>query len=305
MSQTAHSIFMVRPAHFGFNEQTAASNVFQNLPDENYDLAEKAKIEFDTAVAQLRSAGVKIRVFEDDADTIRPDAVFPNNWISTHEDGTLVLYPMCTPNRRLERSLDIVAEFETNFQVRRILDFTGAEEEQQFLEGTGSIVFDHKARKAYACLSPRTSENLLKKLCSELNYHPIIFRSTDPKGTEVYHTNVIMGIAADYAIVCLESIGNEREQEQVVTALVESGKEIIDINWEQTLQFAGNVLELEDTEGNSLLALSAKAFAAFTPKQIEQIEKYSTLVPLAIPTIETIGGGSVRCMIAQNFLPQK
>lgn len=305
MSQTAHSIFMVRPAHFGFNEQTAASNVFQNLPDENHNLAEKAKIEFDTAVAQLRSAGVNIRVFDDDADIIRPDAVFPNNWISTHEDGTLVLYPMCTPNRRLERSAYIVSELETNFQVRRILDYTGAEEEQQFLEGTGSIVFDHRARNAYACLSPRTSENLLKKLCSELNYHPIIFRSTDPKGTEVYHTNVIMGIAADYAIVCLESIRNEREQEQVVTALVESGKEIIEISWEQTLQFAGNVLELEDGDGNSLLALSAKAFAAFTPKQVEHIKKYSNLVPLAIPTIETIGGGSVRCMIAQNFLPQK
>lgn len=305
MQQSAPSVFMVRPAHFGFNEQTADSNVFQHQPELGIDLSQKALLEFDAAVENLRKAGALITIFEDEAGTVCPDAVFPNNWISTHADGTVILYPMFTPNRRLERRADIVAALQEHYQVSRILDLSSNEQQGTILEGTGSIVFDHDARKAYACLSPRTHESLLLELSDLINYEPVAFHSTDKKGKEVYHTNVIMGIASSYAIVCLESITREQERTNIVTQLNAAGKEVIDISWEQTLHFCGNILELEDQHGSSLLALSAKAFAAFTTNQISRIEKYSNLVPLEIPTIETIGGGSVRCMIAQNFLPRK
>lgn len=303
MQQHAHSVFMIRPAHFGFNEQTAGSNVFQQLPEHYTGLSEQAIQEFDGAVAQLRQAGAEVFVFDDDPQVIRPDAVFPNNWISTHSDGTLILYPMFSPNRRLERRKEIVDQLGQTYAISRILDYSGEEARDQYLEGTGSIVFDHEARIAYACRSPRTHEGLLRKLCAEIGYEALVFQSTDPDGKEVYHTNVIMGIATAYAVVCLESIRDIQERQRVISALSGAGKEIIDISWAQTLEFAGNVLELRGKNGASLLAVSAKAFAAFTPIQKERIEKHSNIVALSIPTIETIGGGSVRCMIAQNFLP--
>lgn len=305
MNQETSRLFMVRPAHFGYNEQTALSNTFQNKETEIEALQEKVLAEFDAAVTTLREAGLDVWVIEDDALVIRPDAVFPNNWISTHEDGTLVLYPMLTPNRRSERRADVVQILKEQFYVNRLIDLSSYEAENKFLEGTGSIVFDHTARIAYACLSPRTDRALFEALCKKIDYTPLSFRSVDEANVEVYHTNVIMGIGKDYAVICLESISDQKERAAVIAALNLAGKEIIDISFEQVKCFCGNVLSFINQEQKPLLAMSLKAFNAFDKNQIETLERHTKIVPIAIPTIETIGGGSVRCMLAQNFLNKK
>lgn len=295
---------MVRPAHFAYNEQTAESNSFQNIPQDSTDIQSEVEAEFDAAVATLRDAGVDVWVIEDTEDEIKPDAIFPNNWISTHEDGTIVLYPMLTANRRAERRIDVVEYLKANNKVTRVLDLSAYESTNEFLEGTGSIVFDHEARIAYACLSPRTHLSVLQQLCSELGYKSIIFHSTDEHGQDVYHTNVIMGVAKGFAVVCLESVKDEAERNLLVNSIKESGKEIIDISFAQVKAFGGNVLAVSNKEGKQFLALSASAYYSFTEKQIEAIEQYARLLPISIPTIETIGGGSLRCMLAQNFLKE-
>ncbi|MCC6187263.1 MAG: amidinotransferase, partial [Chitinophagaceae bacterium] len=236
---------------------------------------------------------------------IKPDAVFPNNRISTHEDGTVVLYPMLTPNRRAERRMDVVTELENNFQVAKIIDLSNYEASHQFLEGTGSIVFDHTARVAYACLSPRTHLAVLLQLCNEIGYTAISFHAVNEHNVEVYHTNVIIGIGADFAVICLASIPNETERNSVVQSLLQSGKEIIDVSFDQIKSFAGNVLAVNGKNDISYLAMSQSAFESFTKEQLAQIGKYCQILPIPIPTIETIGGGSVRCMLAQNFLKKK
>lgn len=296
---------MVRPAHFAFNEQTAESNSFQNIPTEIADIQTKVLTEFDAAVATLRNAGVDVWVIEDTDEVIKPDAIFPNNWISTHEDGTIILYPMLTPNRRAERRLDVVEYLKANYQVSRVLDLSHYESSNEFLEGTGSIVFDHESRLAYACLSPRTHLSVLQQLCKHIGYKPVSFRSVDENEMEVYHTNVIMGIGKGFAVICLESIKNMDERKLVCDSLIHSGKEIIDISFQQVKCFGGNVLSVCNVEGKQFLALSASAFSSLTKNQTERIEKYATILPISIPTIETIGGGSVRCMLAQNFLNSK
>lgn len=294
---------MVRPAAFAFNEQTAVSNVFQQAPEDLSGIREKALAEFDAAVQQLESAGVSVWVVEDTADPVKPDAVFPNNWISTHSDGTIVLYPMCTPNRRLERRADVVAALQAGYGVSRVIDLSAYEQQGRFLEGTGSIVFDHESRIAYACLSVRTDAGILDELCRQIGYRAFTFRAKDENGQDIYHTNVMMGIASAYAVVCLECIADPAEREQLVCLLEQSGKTIIAISQNQVKAFAGNVLSLQRTNGAPLLALSASAEAALEPEQKARLEQFTTLLPLAIPLIEAIGGGSVRCTIAQNFLP--
>jgi hypothetical protein len=302
MQQETSRLFMVRPAHFGYNEQTALSNTFQNPITDIEHFEVKVLQEFDSAVATLRAADIDVWVIDDTIDIIKPDAVFPNNWISTHEDGTVILYPMLTPNRRAERRKDVVESLQKNYQVAKIIDLSSHESTNEFLEGTGSIVFDHTAKLAYACISPRTHLSVLEKLCTEIGYSPITFRSIDKKGVEVYHTNVIMGIANDFALVCLESIPNVDERTLVSRSLTESGKEVIAISLEQVSCFGGNVLSVKSRVGKNYLALSQKAFSSLSPHQIEAIEQYTNLLPISIPLIETIGGGSVRCMLAQNFL---
>lgn len=305
MFQATSSLFMVRPAHFAFNEQTAASNTFQNATVSITDIQAKAIAEFDAAVCTLREKGIEVWVIEDTDEVIKPDAVFPNNWISTHEDGTVVLYPMLTPNRRAERRMDVVTELENNFQVAKIIDLSNYEARHQFLEGTGSIVFDHTARVAYACLSPRTHLAVLLQLCNEIGYTAISFHAVNEHNVEVYHTNVIMGIGADFAVICLASIQDEKERNSVVQSLLQSGKEIIDVSFDQIKSFAGNVLAVNGKNDLSYLAMSQSAFESFTKEQLAQIGKYCQILPIPIPTIETIGGGSVRCMLAQNFLKKK
>ena len=304
MQQYSSRIFMVRPAHFAFNEQTAGSNAFQNIPQDCTDIQSKVEVEFDAAVAALRQAGVDVWVIEDTGDAIKPDAIFPNNWISTHEEGTIVLYPMLTPNRRAERRIDVVEYLKANNSVKRVLDLSHYESSNAFLEGTGSIVFDHEARIAYACLSPRTHLTVLQDLCQQINYKPIVFHSTDEQGQDVYHTNVIMGVAKGFVVVCLESVKNEAERDLLVNSIKDSGKEIVAISFAQVKSFGANVLAVSNKEDKQFLALSASAHLSFTQKQIEAIEQYATLLPISIPTIEQIGGGSLRCMLAQNFLKE-
>lgn len=304
MQQYSSRVFMVRPAHFAYNEQTAESNSFQNIPQDSTGIQAKVEAEFDAAVATLRDAGVDVWVIEDTEDEIKPDAIFPNNWISTHEDGTIVMYPMLTVNRRAERRIDVVEYLKANNTVARVLDLSTYESSNEFLEGTGSIVFDHEARIAYACLSPRTHLSVLQHLCQQINYKPIVFHSTDEQGMDVYHTNVIMGLGKGFVVVCLDSIKDAVEREQIINSIKGSGKEIIDISFAQVKAFGGNVLAVSNKEGKQFLALSASAYSSFTEKQIEAIEQYAALLPISIPTIETIGGGSVRCMLAQNFLKE-
>lgn len=305
MQQETSRLFMVRPAHFAFNEQTAESNSFQNIPQDIGDLQSKVLCEFDAAVATLRSAGVDVWVIEDTDDVIKPDAVFPNNWISTHEDGTIVLYPMLTPNRRTERRMDVVDHLKAGNEVTRVLDLSYYEGNNEFLEGTGSIVFDHQARLAYACLSPRTHLSVLQHLCDEISYKPVVFHSIDEARQDVYHTNVVMGVAEGFVIICLESVADEQERLLLIKSIKEAGKELVEISFEQAKSFGGNALAVRNVEGKCYLALSATAYASFSEDQRRKIERYATFLPIDIPTIETIGGGSVRCMLAQNFLKSR
>lgn len=306
MNQTTHSILMVRPASFGYNEQTAFSNTFQNKLDvDSNQLKELVLSEFDAFVEKLASFGIEVMVIEDDPEEGNPDAIFPNNWISLHEEGTIVLYPMCTPNRRSERRLDIVEKLKRYHVVKEVIDLSDFEKENRFLEGTGSIIFDHQNKIAYACISPRTDKDLFISTCHLLGYESVYFNAVDDKGTAIYHTNVLMCLADNFVVICLSAVLNEAEKEMISASFIKTDKEIMDISFSQMNHFAGNMLALKDGAGNDLLALSQSAYDSLLVSQRHTLEKYCTLIPLAIPTIETIGGGSVRCMIAENFLPAK
>ena len=245
----------------------------------------------------------KIRVVEDTDLPRKPDAIFPNNWVSFHEDGTVVLYPMCAENRRSERRMEIIEALGTEFRIEKIVDLSHFENEGRFLEGTGSIMFDHENKIAYACLSPRTDAALFDEVSQTLGYTPISFRAVDAKGRAIYHTNVMMCIGVGFAVICLESIENAEEKETVVESLKRSGLEIIDISFEQMNKFAGNMLEVSGKNGKVFLVQSQRAFDSLRKEQIAVLEKYCELLPIPIPTIETIGGGSARCMMAEIFLP--
>ncbi|MFD2787633.1 citrulline utilization hydrolase CtlX [Hymenobacter rubripertinctus] len=306
MKQAASTVFVVRPASFGFNAETAASNHFQQLPGHLSAVQTEARAaaEFEALVATLRNHRVRVLVFDDTAAPAKPDAVFPNNWLSLHADGRVGLYPMCAPNRRPERRPDIIAALAREFRVGEVLDWSGTEDAGRFLEGTGSIIFDHENRRAYAGLSPRTEPGLLAEVCARLGYRPVPFRSVDARGQEIYHTNVMLSIGPGFAVVCLESIPDLPERALVTDSLTETGHEIVDISLAQVARFAGNMLALQPTPGPVLLALSQSAHDALTPEQRTRLSRHATLLPLAIPTIETIGGGSVRCMLAEVFLPE-
>lgn len=306
MKQTTSNILLVKPSNFGFNTQTASSNAFQKkIKDISSTTSDMALAEFDAFVKKLSKHGINPMVIEDSAIPIKPDAIFPNNWISMHEDGKIILYPMCAPNRRLERRKEIVDKLKELFIVNEVIDLSSHEDECRFLEGTGSIIFDHTNKTAYACISPRTNETLFKEVCEKLNYSPIIFHSFDENGILVYHTNVMMCIGKGFAIICLETIKVSSEREQVINSLKESGHEIIEISLSQMKNFAGNMLALENNEGQNFIAMSKSAFDTLNNDQKISLEKYATLLPLPINTIETIGGGSARCMIAEIFLQKK
>ncbi len=299
-----NSILIVRPANFVYNFETAISNAFQNeLAISDSDLQEKILQEFDQFAQKLIEFGVDVTIVEDTAEPIKPDAIFPNNWVTFHNNGIVILYPMKAVNRRDERRPDIIQTISRSFEIKQILDLSDYEKENWFLEGTGSIIFDHLNKIAYACLSPRTDEALFKMVCQRLGYQAISFYSVDENGKEIYHTNVMMCIAEKFAVVCLESIADDTEKKNVMDSLTSTGLKIIDISQEQVNNFAGNMLELKGKEGN-VLVMSQSAFDALNDNQKAIMRETCQLLPMSIPTIETIGGGSARCMIAEIFLPR-
>ena len=302
---------MVRPHSFRKNEETATNNHYQRdiaqaSPEE---IIERAQEEFDGFVDQLKAAGIEVVVFDEAEPHETPDALFPNNWISTHADGTVALYPMFAPNRRTERREDVplVLEHQFGFDVRQIIDFTEFESHNKFLEGTGSIVLDRINRKAYAALSDRTDARALEHFCDQLDFEPVAFQAlqtVDNQRLPIYHTNVMMSIGSGYAVVCLDCIDSDDERKQVVDAIAQDGLELIAITEEQVNQFAGNMLELTGDEG-PVLVMSASAYQSLVPGQIEKLQQHTTLLHAPMPTIETCGGGSARCMIAEIHLPKQ
>jgi len=299
MNQATSHIMMVRPKHFGYDPETAESNAFQvkDGADQKNSIANSAIEEFDAAVIKLQDKGVKVTVIEDTDQPVKPNAVFPNNWISFHEDK-VILYPMMAENRRWERRTDLLEAVADENQVERVIDLSGQEAENKFLESTGSIIFDYENRLAYACLSPRTDEGLFRELCDILNYEPIIFHARDENGQLIYHTNVMMCMASKYAVVCLDCI-DEEERDDVKATIESTGHELIEIGLDQVHQFAGNMLEVEGAGGQSFMVMSKAAFDSLDNDQINQIRQYSEIVSVPIPTIEKYGGGSIRCMMCR------
>jgi hypothetical protein len=308
---STNRIIMVRPACFCFNTETAISNAFQNDQYANSttkEIQEKALREFNQMVEQLRSNGVHVDVFDDTLSPIKPDAIFPNNWFTTHSNGTIILYPMLAENRRLERRDDLIKTLTQNYRVTAIIDLSVYEQRDQYLEGTGSLVLDRLNKIAYAIRSPRTHEVIVEHFTKLMDYQqpPIIFDSVDDHQKPIYHTNVMMAIGTYVAIICLESIVNKEQRNDIVKSLEQNGKRtVINITLEQMKHFAGNMLEIRNDKGDYLLVMSKSAYDSLTDQQRNSIEQTNTkLIYFDISTIEQCGGGSVRCMIAENFLPK-
>lgn len=305
-TQAADVVMMVRPASFGFNPETQESNRFQREAAAlAASAASLAQQEFDQLVAALRAAGVAVVVVEDEPIPRCPDAIFPNNWVSLHADGTVVLYPMLARSRRAERRFEhlVALERASRRRVHRVFDLTHHELAGRFLEGTGSVVFDHRARVAYAALSPRTHVDPLEELCSEIDYGACAFRAADAGGVAIYHTNVMLAIGTDFAVVATSAIDPAQRQD-VLDELRGGGREVFEIDARQMASFAGNVLELRAADGARVLAMSQSAAQAFGPTLQALRRHVDRIVTSPIPTIETLGGGSVRCMIAESFLPE-
>ncbi|MGZ3757724.1 MAG: citrulline utilization hydrolase CtlX [Mucilaginibacter sp.] len=303
MNQSTSNILMIRPVNFGFNEQTAGSNAFQNKHHNEQDAQTQAAKEFDAFVQTLRDKGVNVIVINDTPEPHTPDSIFPNNWVSFHDDGTVFLYPMQAPNRRLERRDDIITQLQGTFKINHIADLSGFESKEKFLEGTGSMVLDRPNKIAYACVSPRTDKEVLDAFCQNAGYKAVTFNAFDENGIAIYHTNVLMGIGTKFAVVCLNSITNNIEKQTVIDSIKSTGKKLIDISFSQMNQFAGNLLEVKNTSGQILIVMSKTAYGAFTDEQKSSLSKYGKLVYADINTIETIGGGSARCMMAEVHLP--
>ncbi len=303
--QSANTVLMVQPTTFGFDQQTAETNSFQHdIALTKNEIREKAGQEFSTMVAGLRAQGVQVEVFNDPEPIEKPNAVFPNNWFTTWPDGRMYLYPMATASRRVERSQAAIDQLQTSHNISKVIDISDNEKNGRYLEGTGVLVFDHIHKIVYACLSERCDEVLLRDHATALGYAPVAFRAYDETGAAIYHTNVLMGIQTATAVICSQAITDVNEREMVLRKLHESGREVVEISSQQMNEFCGNVLELKNTNGQLLLAMSDSAFRAFTAGQREILGKDKTLLPFSIPTIETIGGGSVRCMLAEIFLPR-
>lgn len=303
--QTTNNILLIRPAKFSFNPQTAVSNTFQKKVGDSPDVINtKASEEFELFASTLKSKGINTFIFNDTEFPLKPDAIFPNNWVSFHNDGTVILYPMNATNRQAERRPDILEKLKETYSIKNIFDYSHYEKQNRFLEGTGSIIFDHNNKIAYACISPRTDTDIFLEVCAQLKYKAIYFYAHDENGKEIYHTNVMMCIAEKYVVICLDSIVNKHEKEFVIQSLLNTKHKIIDISFSQMENFAGNMLELKTKNGKSILVMSESAFNSLTTFQKEEINKYSEIVPLNVNTIERTGGGSARCMIAEIFLPQ-
>ncbi|MEM7081190.1 MAG: arginine deiminase-related protein [Pseudomonadota bacterium] len=302
--QSAPCVLMVRPACFYSNPETAKTNEFQHAIAADVDALDMAQAEFDGAAATLREAGVQVVVVEDTESPQTPDALFPNNWLTTHADGSCVLYPMQPESRRGERRLDVldILRIEHKKTIRHVLDWSDFEHTQKYLEGTGSLVLDRQHRVAYACRSARTDETVLRHFCRHFDYTPVLFDAFSQSGTAIYHTNVMMCVGTGYAVVCLESIRDERERAQVVDALSQH-RQIIDISYAQVAQFAGNMLEVRASTDARLLVMSSRAYASLTASQISALETHANLVQCRVDGIEDAAGGGIRCMLAEIFLP--
>lgn len=302
--QTTSQLLMIRPVNFSFNAETAVNNAFQ-VAGSDQDAQEKAAKEFDDFVAVLKNNGVIVTVIEDTPIPYTPDSIFPNNWVSFHDDGSVVLYPMFASNRRLERKPKVLEQIRRKFVVKEVRDFSDFENTHQFMEGTGSMVLDRDNRIAYACLSPRTDINALQAICKNIGYTPVVFDAVDDKGQAIYHTNVMMCVAHKYVVICLDSIPDIAERATVEKAIKDSGKDLITISWHQMNHFAGNMLQVHNNRGEKLLVMSSQAYHALLPQQLERLSSYNKIIHSSLTTIETNGGGSARCMMAEIHLPLK
>lgn len=308
MRQSATNIMMVRPASFQFNHETAQSNEFQNNIEDlsREEILRIAQTEFDTMVTELTSHKINVLVVHDTISPEKPDAIFPNNWISMGQDGTMTIFPMKTKNRQLEKRKDIIELIRDKYQVQKEMDLSHYEVMNKALEGTGSIVYDHIHKIAYACLSPRTELDLFTDYCNQIGYEAVSFHSYDTQGTLVYHTNVVMCIGSGFVVIGIDTITDQEEREKLEAKFKASQLEIIYLTNEQLLKhFAGNMLQVENMAGELFLVMSQRAFRSLTEIQKIQIEKYAGILPVSIDVIEKIGGGSARCMMAEIFLDKK
>ncbi|MBO1884495.1 amidinotransferase [Capnocytophaga sp. Marseille-Q4570] len=305
--QITNTVLMIRPVRFRMNEQTAVNNYFQEKIDtENQQINHQAQQEFDTFVQKLRLVGVKVIVVDDIYEQNTPDSIFPNNWISFHQNGNVALYPMFAENRRRERREDILDKIEAEgFLIENVYDYTSAEEENIFLEGTGVMVLDRVNRKAYCALSPRADEDLFIEFCEDFEYTPIIFHAYQQVGDKqalIYHTNVMMAVGDTFAVICADSITDKKERKNVLAHLKDDKKDIIYITTQQMEHFAGNMLQVQG-DNSTYLVMSDAAYQSLTPAQINQLEQHTKILHTNLTTIETCGGGSARCMLAEVFNP--
>lgn len=307
MRQTTSHILMVRPSCFGYNEQTAESNAFQTKDTNSSDeeIRNQAIREFDHFVDALRARGVDVMVMQDTEQPAKPDAVFPNNWVTFHEDGTVILYPMYAPVRRLERNESFLDTLGAHFLVKRHLHLDYLEAKDIFLEGTGSLILDRTNRLAYACVSPRTNPILIDEFCKEMDYDPVLFTAVDGLGKEIYHTNVMMALGETFVVICLDTVKEPDERALLLRRFEETEKEVVEITLNQMLQYAGNMLQVRTRSGKPLLVMSEQASQSLFPQQLERLKRHTDILSVPLQTIEKYGGGSARCMMAEIFLPVK
>jgi hypothetical protein len=310
MQQLTNTIMMIRPANFGFNDETATNNAFQSKErvESKMLLKDVAKSEFDNMVQILRSKGIHVIVIEDTENPVKPDAVFPNNWISFHENGVLITYPMFAKNRRIERREDIIERISEKFRINNRYSFEFYEndnEEPLYLEGTGSMIFDRPNGIVYACLSQRTDATLIDKFNVLMGTQSFVFKAVDRNGLEIYHTNVMMALGEDFVVICLDSIPDMESKNQLLKIFEKTGKEVIDISIKQMESFAGNMLEVKNKNNERYLCMSQTAFDSLKQEQKDKLSVRTNLLPIPITNIEKYGGGSVRCMMAEIFLPEK
>lgn len=307
--QTTNTILMIEPVAFGYNEQTAVNNYFQQKDNENNEqIQNKALSEFQEMKDKLMAKGINLIVVKDTFEPHTPDSIFPNNWISFHENGAVGVYPMCAENRRPERRSDILNQMvKDGFQILDMFDYTASESEGKFLEGTGSMILDRENKIAYAALSERTDKDLFLRFCNDFSFAPVYFhanQTVEEQRLPIYHTNVMMCVADKYAVVCLSTIDALDERNRVIDSIEKSGKKIVEITESQMHKFAGNMLQVENTEGNKFLVMSQTAFDSLSDEQKEILTSFNEIVSVAIPTIEKYGGGSARCMMAEVFNPR-
>ncbi len=298
---------MIRPANFGFNEETAESNSFQSKDTSlsTSEIKQKAISEFDNFVSVLRSKGIHVHVIEDTGTPVKPDAVFPNNWVTFHQDGTVITYPMFAEARRAERREDVIESLMEQFEVKEVKHLDAFESQNQFLEGTGSMILDRVNKYVYACVSPRTDAVLLEAFCEMTGYEAVLFQSVDAQGQDIYHTNVMMALGETFMVICLDTIKDEAQRNRIKAVSSASNKEIIELTFDQILAFAGNMLQLRNDDGETFLVMSQQAYESLRPDQIQAIKEHTNILYSPINTIEKFGGGSARCMMAEIFLPLK